>query len=331
MKGFCSFETKGKFYLAAGLVAAGVLLSSLDAIHAAENITIGMASRNFSFLTFQVAEEKGFYKKHDLRVEPVLMRSDVAIAALSSGNVDYITHFNGVIRATLVGFDMRVIFTTAHKQMFSLVVQPDIRSVQDLKGKSVAITSIGGFQHSITVRLLKSAGINPDKEVQWILANESVAMQQLKAKQLHAVLLNPPLSIVLQNEGFPLLLHAADSVEAPLTGLGATTARIREKPEQVKKLLRALYEAQQYVKNRKKETVELSARWLKMDPKTAANTYDLAINTLSPDGTASDKGIAASIEILKEGTKLTSNASPGDVADFSPLREVIKEYAKKER
>src|SRR5436190_14064386 len=102
--------------------------------NAADTIIIGMAGLNFSFLPFQVALEKRFYEKYDLSVKPVLMRAQSAIPALISGDIDYDTHFGSLVRGAVSGLPVRVIFSTAEKQMFSFVVQPDIKSVENLKG-----------------------------------------------------------------------------------------------------------------------------------------------------------------------------------------------------
>jgi len=295
-----------------------------------ERIYTGMAGLNFSFLPFQVALEKGFYKKHGFNVQPVLMRAQAAIPALLSGDIDYDTHFGSLVRGAVSGLDARVIFSTAEKQMFSFVVQPEIKTVADLKGKLVGISSFGGTQHLVTVGVLKAVGINPDKDVKVInTGNEAVRVQMLKAKQIHAAMINPPMSVMRKNEGYRLLLHAADYLDLPLTGLGATTKKLKQNPEQVKRLLRALYEALQFVRTNRKETVEVFARWLNMDMPTAEDTYDMAVKVLSRDGTASDKAIMASIDEAKEAGKIAGNFTPRDVADFSFLRGVIKEYEQK--
>jgi NitT/TauT family transport system substrate-binding protein len=234
------------------------------------------------------------------------------------------------VRAGVRGLALRVILSTAERQMFSLVVQPEIRTVADLKGKIVGISSFGGTQHTVTVEVLKAVGINPDRDVKVInTGNEAVRVQQIRAKQLDAAMINPPMSVMMQNEGFRLLLHAADYLELPLTGLGTSVKKMKENPEEVKRVLRAVYEALQFVRTRRQETIDVFARWLKMDQRTATDTYDLAVKILSRDGTATDKAIAASIEEAKVAGKLSGNFSPGDVSDFSLLRAVIKEYEPK--
>jgi len=132
------------------LIAFSLLLRSSSLAWTADNIIIGMAGMNFSFLPFQIATEKRFYEKYDLSVKPVLMRAQAAIPALVAGDVDYDTHFGSLVRGAVSGLPLRVILSTAEKQMFSLVVQPEIKTAEDLKGKVVAISSFGGTQHLVT-------------------------------------------------------------------------------------------------------------------------------------------------------------------------------------
>jgi NitT/TauT family transport system substrate-binding protein len=297
---------------------------------AADNIVIGMAGLNFSFLPFQVALEKRFYEKHDLNVKPVLMRAQAAIPALISGDIDYDTHFGSLVRGAVTGLPMRVIFSTAEKQMFSLVVRPEIKTVEQLKGKLVAISSFGGTQHLVTVGTLKAVGINPERDVKVInVGNEAVRVEQLRAKQIDAAMINPPMSVMMKREGFGLLLHAADYVDLPLTGLGATTKKLKDNPDQAKRVVRALNESLYFIRNNRKETVDIFARWLKIDPTIAADTYDVAVRILSTDGNASDQSIIASIDEAKDAGKIKGNFTPRDVSDFTLVRAVVAESKQK--
>ncbi len=325
MKG-CRAVSKGRKFISFTWIVPLLVFVMSSRAKAADNILIGMAGLNFSFLPFQVASEKRFYEKYDLSVKPVLMRAQSAIPALISGDIDYDTHFGSLVRGAVSGLPMRVIFSTAEKQMFSLVVQPEIKTVADLKGKIVGISSFGGTQHLVTVGVLRAVGIDPDRDVKIInVGNEAVRVEQLRSKVIHAAMINPPMSVMTRKEGMRLLLHAADYIDLPLTGLGATTKKLKENPEQAKRVLRALYDSLQFIRTNRKETIAIFARWLKMDAEIAAETYDVAVRILSTDGTATDKSIAASIEEAKETGKIKGNFSPRDVSDFSLLRAVIAE------
>jgi NitT/TauT family transport system substrate-binding protein len=312
------------------LITLMVVLAASSHTKAADNIVIGMAGLNFSFLPFQVALEKRIYEKHDLSVKPVLMRAQAAIPALISGDIDYDSHFGSLVRGAVSGLPMRVIFSTAEKQMFSLVVQPEIKNVESLKGKLVAISSFGGTQHLVTVGSLRAVGINPDRDVKVInVGNEAVRVEQLRAKQIHAAMINPPMSVMMKREGFGLLLHAADYVDLPLTGLGATTKKLKENPDQARRVVRALNESLHFIRQNRKETIDIFARWLNIDPSIAADTYDVAVKILSVDGSATDKAIMASIEEAKDAGKIKGNFTPRDVSDFSLVRAVVAESKQK--
>jgi NitT/TauT family transport system substrate-binding protein len=299
-------------------------------VNAQETVSIGIAGENFSFLPFRIAQEKGFYKKHGLNVQHVrIPGANVAISALVSGNLDYGTHYQVTMLWGAKGLGTRAIFSTASRQMFSLVVQPGIQSVKDLKGKLVGIPSVGSLGHKITVRVLRKLGIDPDKDVRMLaVGGDASRSQQLRGKQIDATMINPPLSIMMRKEGFNLLLQAGDYVDVPLTGVGTTTKKLKENPEQVKNVLRALYEGLRFVRTNRKDTIEVFSQWLKMDPSIAAETYDLALKMLSTDGFMSDESILAAMEIFSDNPKELENVSVSNAVDFSLLRAVIKEYAK---
>jgi NitT/TauT family transport system substrate-binding protein len=300
------------------------------AVRAQDTVTIGIAGENFSFLPFRIAQERGFYTKHGLNVQHVrIPGANVAISALVSGNLDYGTHYQVTMLWGAKGLGTRAIFSTASRQMFSLVVQSDIQTIKDLKGKLVGIPSIGSLGHKITVRVFRKVGIDPEKDVRMIaVGGDASRSQHLRSKQIDATMINPPLSIMMRKEGFRLLLQAGDYVEAPLTGLGTTTKKLKENPEQVKNVLRALYEGLRYVRTNKKDTIDIFSRWLRIDSSLAGETYDLALKMLSLDGLMSDDSILAAMEMFSDNPKEFENVPLNNAVDFSLLRAVIKEYGK---
>jgi NitT/TauT family transport system substrate-binding protein len=316
-------------WLAGFIIALLIGVSGLlRCANAQETISIGIAGENFSFLPFRIAQEKGFYKKHGLNVQHVrIPGANVAISALLSGNLDYGTHYQVTMLWGARGLGTKAIFSTASRQMFSFVVQPGIQSTRDLKGKLIGIPSIGSLGHKITIRVLQKVGIDPDKDVRMIaVGGDASRVQQLRAKQVDATMINPPLSIMMRKDGFHLLLQAGDYVDVPLTGLGTTVKKIKERPEQVRNVLRALYEALRFARANRQETSAIFSRWLKIDPAIAGETYDLAVKMLSPDGLMSDESVIAAMEIFSDNPKEVENLSINNAVDFSLLKAVIKEY-----
>ena len=130
---------------------------------------------------------------------------------------------------------------------------PEFNRSRILK-KLVGIPSVGSLGHKITVRVLRKVGIDPERDVRMLaVGGDASRSQQLRAKQIDATMINPPLSVMMRKEGFNLLLQAGDYVDVPLTGLGTTTKKLKENPEQVKNILRALYEGLRFVRTNRQE------------------------------------------------------------------------------
>ena len=308
------------------IISATIPLAVLN-VRAQEKIIIGMPGTNFSFLPFQVAQKKGFYSKQGLDVQHVLMKGTLAVPALINREVDFITNFNILIYGAVKGLGVRVVFVSAARQMYHLVVQPSIKTVADLRGKVLGASTAASAPSIATTEILRIFGLNPDKDVKIIFgADESIRAEQLRHKTIDAAMIQPPLSIKMKNEGFRILLNAGDYLEFPVSALGATTVKIRDNPEQIKRVLRALYETLAFIRNERAETIKLITEWLKIDPATAADTYDLTAKYLSPDGTASEKAIMARVEEAKHVGKITKNFTINDVADFSLLKSAIKDF-----
>jgi ABC-type nitrate/sulfonate/bicarbonate transport system substrate-binding protein len=284
-----------------------------------------MPGTNFSFLPFQIAQTKGLYNREGLEVQHVLMRGTLSVPALVNGEVDFVTNFNILIHAAIRGLPVRIVFVSAARQMYHLMVQPNIKTVGDLRGKLIGTSGAAAAPTIATREILRAFGIDPEKEVQMIIgADEHVRAEQLRRKTIAAAMIQPPMSIILKNEGFRLLVNAGDYLEFPVSALGATTAKIRDNPNQIKRVLRALYAALLFIRQERTETVTIIAKWLNIDRAVAAETYDLTAKYLSPDGTASNNAIMERVEDAKRMGKVTKNMTVTDVSDFGLLQSVIK-------
>jgi hypothetical protein len=99
---------------------------------------------SISELPFKVAQLKGFWREEGLDVEAILIRGAVGMQALLGGSVDYTSAYGSTIAAAVGGLPVKLVFISSSKPQFELVSQPQIKSVQELKGKVVGISSLGG-------------------------------------------------------------------------------------------------------------------------------------------------------------------------------------------
>ncbi|MBI4529060.1 MAG: ABC transporter substrate-binding protein [Deltaproteobacteria bacterium] len=293
---------------------------------AAERITIAYPSPSMTFLPLVVAEKRGFFGQEDLQVDLVKILSGPAVSGLLAGSIDYTTTLGGTILAAMRGAPVQALACFSSKPMEFLMGAKGIKSVNDLKGKIVAVNAVGQPQHYITVELLKAAGLNPNQDVTFrAMGDESNRFQGLVVGEIHGATLGPQGVINGRKAGLNLLVNAADVLELPLAGIGATKKKISEQPDQIRRLLRAGLKGIRYVRDEREGTVEVIRNWFKLEPAVAAGTYDLALKAYSSDGEVNEKGIRLSMELARLSGKFEQEISPSDVVDFTLLRRARSE------
>lgn len=117
-----------------------------------------------SELPFKVAQLKGFWREEGLDVEMILIRGAVGMQALLGGSVDYTSASGSTIAAAVRGLPVKLVFISSSKPQFELMSQSQIKSVQDLKGKIVGISSRGGSNDLLLQMILQKNGLAPNKD-----------------------------------------------------------------------------------------------------------------------------------------------------------------------
>ena len=126
------------------LVASlAVLLSLPVAAKAADDIKIASTGPGVSTLPLEIASRKGFFRDGGLDVLTITMRTNIAVNALLTRNVDYATPSTSVVKAATAGLPVKLLAVLLGRPDYFLTVRKEIKTVKDLKGKRIAIGSIG--------------------------------------------------------------------------------------------------------------------------------------------------------------------------------------------
>jgi ABC-type nitrate/sulfonate/bicarbonate transport system substrate-binding protein len=186
---------------------------------------------------------------------------------------------------------------------------------------------LGGSQHFSAVRLLRKAGLNPDKDITVVVGGDVPAqLQSLLTGAIHMASLSPPI-VILARDKFKLKLHAStlDDVPTLQNGLGVSDKLLRQRRDLVKRLLRARAKASRYFFENERGSAEVLAKYLNVDLSVAMESYRLARPAFTTDGTATDKEIADYLHADAELLKLPEPVSAAKIYDFSLQREVNQE------
>ena len=124
--------------------AATIALLWLDvSAFASDRIRIAVSNPNMPNLTVAVAQAKGFFKEEAIDAEIIRMNPNVAITALSTGDVDYCQLFGAVVGGAIAGLPVRIVAGFLDNWPMTLIAQPEYKSLKDLKGKTLGISSFG--------------------------------------------------------------------------------------------------------------------------------------------------------------------------------------------
>ena len=293
----------------------------------AEKIIFAYPSPSTSFLPLVVAQKKGFFDPENLQPELVQIRPAVAIPGLTLGSVEYTTVLGSTIAARMRGVPLVITGVFADKPMDFLLGAKGIASPKDLKGKIIGISALGTATHFLTVRVLKAVGLDPEKDVTLrAVGDEGLRLQALSTGLVQASLLGSQGVIEGEKAGLKVIVAAADVIESlPFAGVTTTLAKLKENPQQIKRVLRAGLRGLRYVQDNKAGTVDVIQSWYRVEREIAASTYDLARKSFSANGEVNEKGILLSMEFARTSGKFEKEISPLEIIDFNLLREVKKE------
>jgi ABC-type nitrate/sulfonate/bicarbonate transport system substrate-binding protein len=293
---------------------------------ATEKVRIAVATSSMAFLVPFVAKDRGFYLKNGADVELIQMRPNIAMAALLSGDIDYAELIGSVIRSAAKGLPVRAISTGIKAPFFSFVAQNKFKTMKDLKGAVIGLTSIGGTNQVSARITLRQFGIDPDKDVKFLaIGDEKLMYDAFKIGRVDCIVVAPPYSVMAKREGYPLLANTAQYAIIPFAGLGTTIDRIKSNRPQIKRILKAEIEALRFIQANAAGTTEVIRKRFHMDEKLARESYDVSVDAFSRDGRVPLDGVDILLGIEKDAKQIPLTVTPQMVVDSSLAEEALKE------
>lgn len=278
-----------------------------------------------NMLPFNIAKSRGFFAAEGIEAEIIRVRSDVIVAALLSGNLDYGTPISLSIPAAVKGAPLKAIAAIANGFVSFLVAQSKYRAVRELRGKIIAMGSLRGVSFNHLKKILERNGLDIQKDVKVLAMGSTPArFQALITGGIDAAFLTMPYNIRAVNERFIELESTADIRPQTLSwGVAVTDEKLKIQKDEVQGFLRALLKAMYFVKNNKTETVRaMTAYNLKVEE--AERGYEIMSQVFAFDGRIDIDGI---YELIKEVQVDPTKVPLKQVADFSLLEEVTRELA----
>ena len=299
-------------------------------VYAADKLRIGFPDLATQFFPLPLGERKGFFKDEGLQAEFIRIRPAISSVALVSGEIDYDVVIGNGIAAAIRGLPVKILAAYVPAAPMALIARPEFKSVPELRGKTIGLNTYGGALESIARLMFKHFGLDPDKDAKFLptgtLDSRFAAMKQ---NLTAATLGSPPIGFLGKKLGFVVLARAHELFSFPASGLVASARKIKEKPDEVKRVIKAGIKANRYIQQNREGTIQVMTAWLKIDKEIAAVTYDSVVKAYNDDGSIPESGLRLSIEEAKRVGKVEREISFTDVADLTILREAQRELGLK--
>jgi NitT/TauT family transport system substrate-binding protein len=300
---------------------------SAQAQHKLEKMHIGYSAQAGAFAPIWITKEAGLFKKNGLDVNLLFIPGGpTAAAAITAGEVQAVAMAGpAVVSSNLAGSDLVMIAGMVNTFAFQIVTVKEITSPKQLKGKRVGVNRFGAAPDIAARYALKHMGIDPSQVTILQLGEQSTRLAAMKAGQLEAAVLLPPITTMAEKQGMNVLLDMSEmGEEFQITGLASSRSFINQKRPTALRLMRAFVEGIHFYKTRRPESMKIIAQYMRTDDMEAVGaTYDYFAKKIVPRKPyPSLKGIKALLELAAKDRPEAAGVPPQRIADPTLLKEL---------
>ena len=308
------------------LTLLAVLLWGQVPAHSQQRIRIGISAASLGFLPTVLAEKKGFYSKHGINSEHVMIPCAIATNALLSGDLDYAICTGPGIAGAIKGLPIKLVMTTQDKLGYLLLVKPEVQKITDLRGKTIGISTFGSQLYLTSITLFRQAGMEPGKDVNLLPGGDNTArLAAMDAGKVDAAFVSSPADIFGAKRGYKVLLWTRDHVPLTQNAMVVTEKSLQQSPEQVKRTIKGTIEALHFIRDHQEESVANASKWLKLDLATTRAAFNNYLPCYSADGGLSDKALRDLVQYELERANLKKDIPLSQVASRDLLQQAQME------
>lgn len=318
------------YFLVFCFIAHGCVLASAAPVCAQpkEKLRVAQGSISVNSSVLPIGKEAGLFAKYGIDLEPIYMGGGInSLAALTSGAVDFLAAGStATISARLGGADITIVAVQSDRLDYTVFTHPDIKSVQELKGKIVTGTRPGASADSALRLYLRKNGLEPDKDVIFISVAESQQgrLNALVRGTVAGTVLSPPFSGIAAKMG---LRELADLRKIDIAYAGNSIAAmgpyLKAHPALVENFLKGYIESLHFFRTQKERTITGIMRYLKMSDRARAEEgYDYYVDLMPQMPYPTPAGVRSVLDFLAPRQPKAASAKPEEFYDATFLKTI---------
>jgi NitT/TauT family transport system substrate-binding protein len=209
------------------------------------------------------------------------------------------------------------------RPLHMLVARPQIKNIAELKGKRIAVSAIGSPPHILVREALRKNGLNPDKDATFLaVGGSSDRLAALTGGTVDATPLDIAYIAKTEQLGLTSVVYLGDVVDLRLGGLAVATEKIEKNPDQIRRVVRATWRGNVFLKSNKRETLAIMQDYLNLRPTHVDKVYQYALKSLTLDGGVAKASLENELRLVKERLKLKEDIPVDKVADWRFVKEL---------
>lgn len=322
------------YCLAVGAVVAAACALAPSPGAAAEKVKMSIAATTSNYATYFAALEKGYFLEEGFEVEIVKAGGGTATPAQISGEIEFNTSGATALSAILKGAALKLVYFPWERPTYQVwSTQPDIKTLADLKGKSVGIQTRGDTFEIAMRLLLMKRGIDPNSVGYTPLGFGAGRFAVITSGSLPAAMLTRVDLEQMRDMGTPmrgsLLADTFEEIRMPYTGMSVLDSALKRDRERIKRFVRACVKGHYYAVAHKQATLEIIS---KHNPGVPLRAIDVEYEEVVVSS-RTEYGVV-SVELQRQEAELRATMIGvakdkirplGEIYDFSMAEEVNRE------
>jgi ABC-type nitrate/sulfonate/bicarbonate transport system substrate-binding protein len=317
--------------IASKIIVLGiVLLLGFSTVASAQKIVVGYSGVTAIQAPFWIMKDAGYFKQEGLDTDLIYIAASSTMAqAMLAGEVAVSTaNSQAVVDTGLQGGDLVAVGAFVNFVALYIIAAPEIKSVQDLRGKPVGVSRFGATTDFAIQKFLKKYGLEPVRDVPILqIGGLPELAAALSKRAIYAAAMSYPMGLVAQQSGMKLLANLARE-EIPFLHQGITTTGrfMRERRAQAKAIVRAYGKAVHFMHTRKEESKAILSRYTKVtDPGMLEGTMQYAYEFVERIPLVKREAFQVTLEESGKKNPKAKQAKAEQFYDNSLVQELINE------
>ena len=307
---------------------ATIVVSTWSTGAFAEDITVSYASLGAAYMDHVVAIEKGYALEEGLNIKILRSGGGSATQTLLSGQIHFSSSAGSALSAALRGGPVKIIYTNQSRPTYKLLSnKPEIKTLQDLIGKKIAINTFGDTGHLATLLLFKKYRLDP-KLFLFIAVRSEARFPAFLSGAIDAAPLSPRDIAQLGAMRVNMLADASKEIQLVWNGVAVSNKLLGDNPALVERFLRALAKGREFARRYKEPTIAMVSKYTPFSPDALLVDYDTALSSMTDEGSVSDDVLREEVLTRAELIKSPNVPDPAKLYDYSIIKRIYAELKK---